>query len=43
MINCETKLILTWFKHCVLADMTVRAAGNNDNPPAPVAPTVLEF
>ena len=43
MINCETKLTLTWSEHCVLADMTVGAAGNNNNPPAIVAPTVLEF
>ena len=26
MINCEIKLILTWSKNCVLADMT---AANN--------------
>ena len=43
MINCEVELILTWSKNCVLADMTVRDAGNNNNPPAIVAPTGLEF
>ena len=43
MINCETELILTWSKNCALADMTVRAAGNNNDPPAVVAPTGLEF
>ena len=43
LINCETELILTWSKSCALADMTVRAAGNNDNLPAIVAPTGLEF
>ena len=41
--NCEIKLILTWSKNCVLADMTVRVAGNNNDPPAIVAPTGLEF
>ena len=40
-INCEIELILTWSKNCVLADMTVRAVGNNDAPPAIVAPTEL--
>ena len=30
-------------KNCVLADMTVRAAGNNNDPPAIVPPTGLEF
>ena len=29
--------------NCALADMTVRAAGNNDDPPAIVAPAGLEF
>ena len=43
LINCEVELILTWSKNCVLADMTVRDAGNNNNPPAIVAPTGLEF
>ena len=43
LINCEIELILTWSKNCVLADMTVRAAGNNNDPPAIVAPTGLEF
>ena len=43
LINCEVELILTSSKNCVLADMTVRDAGNNNNPPAIVAPTGLEF
>ena len=43
LINCEVELILTWSKNCVLADMTVRDAGNNNDPPAIVAPTGLEF
>ena len=43
LINCEIELILTWFQNCVLADMTVRAAGYNDDLPAIVAPTGLEF
>ena len=43
LINCEIKLILNWSKNCVLADMTLRDAGNNNNPLAIVAPTGLEF
>ena len=43
MINCENELILTWSKNCALADMAVRAAGNNNDAPAIVAPTGLEF
>ena len=43
LINCEIELILTWSKNCVLADMTVRNAGNNNDQPAIVAPTGLEF
>ena len=43
LINCEVELILTWSKNCALADMTVRAAGNDNKPPAIVAPTGLEF
>ena len=43
LINCEIKLILIWSKNCVLADMKVRDAGNNDDPPAIVAPTESEF
>ena len=43
LINCEIELILTWSKNCGLNDMTVRAAGNNNGPPAVVAPTGLEF
>ena len=34
LINCEIDLILSWSKNCVLADMTVRAAGNNNDLPA---------
>ena len=43
LINCEVELILTWSKNCVLADMIVRNAGNNNDPPAIVAPTGLEL
>ena len=43
LINCEIELILTWSKNCVLAVMTTRAAGNDNNPPAIVALTGLEF
>ena len=39
LINCEVELILTWSKNCVLADMAVRDAQNNN--PAIVAPTGL--
>ena len=39
LINCETELILTWSKNCVLADMTVDAAAD----PAIVAPNGLQF
>ena len=42
-INCEIKLILTWSKNCALADMTVRAARNNNDPTAFVALTGLKF
>ena len=43
LINCEIELILTWSQNCTLADMTARAAGNNNDPPAIVAPTGSEF
>ena len=43
MINCEIELISTWSKNYALADMTVRAAGNNNDHPATVAPNGLEF
>ena len=43
LINCVIELILTWLKNCVLADMTVRDAENNNDPPAIIAPTGLEF
>ena len=36
-------MILTWTKICALADMTVRAAGNNNDESAIIAPTELEF
>ena len=36
-------MILNWSKNCALADMTPRAAGNNNDPPAIAAPTRLEF
>ena len=42
-INCEMELILRWSKNCVLADMTVRAAGNNNDPPVIAVATGLEF
>ena len=34
LINFEIELILTWFKNCALADMTTRAAGNNNDCPS---------
>ena len=43
MINCEIELILTWPKSCALANMTVRAPGNNNDPLANIAPTGLDF
>ena len=43
LINCETALILTWSKNCVLVDMTVTAAGNDNSPPAIVVATGFEF
>ena len=43
LINCEVELILTWSKNCALADMTVRAAGNNNDSPAVVAPSDATF
>ena len=39
LINCEIELILTWSKNCALVDITVKAAGNNNDPPVIVAPT----
>ena len=41
MINCEKELILTWSKNCGLANMTARAAGNNNDSPAISAPNGL--
>ena len=43
LINCEIELILTWSKYSALADTTVRAAGNTNDPPAIFATTGLEF
>ena len=43
LINCEIELLLAWSKNCVLADMTVRDAENNIDPPAIVAATGSEF
>ena len=43
LINCEVELVWTWSKNCVLDDMTVRAAGNNNDLPAIVTPTGLEL
>ena len=39
LINCEVELILTWYKNCVLADMTVNA----DADTATVAPSGATF
>ena len=36
-------MILTWSKNYVLVDITARDPGNNNEPPAIVAPTGLEF
>ena len=43
LINCEIESILTWSKNCALDDMTVRDAGDNNDSPATVAPTGLDF
>ena len=43
MINFETELILTWSKNGASADMTARAKEDNNDPPAIVGPTGLEF
>ena len=42
LINCKIELILTWSKNCALVDMTVRAAGNNNDPSAVDEPTGLK-
>ena len=34
LINCDIELILTRSKNCALVDMAMRAAGNNNDPPA---------
>ena len=31
LINCEIELILSWSKNCVLVDMIVRTAGNDND------------
>ena len=36
-------MILSWCKNGALADMTVRATGDNNDSPAIVEPTGLEF
>ena len=36
-------MILNWSKNCILADVTVREAANNNKPPAIITPTGLEF
>ena len=43
MINCKNELTFNSSKNCALANMTARAAGNNNDPPAIVAPTGSEF
>ena len=43
LINCEVEITLTWTKNCVLADMTTRDAGNNNDPSAIVAPSGATF
>ena len=43
LINFEIELILIWSKKRALADMAVRAAGNNNDPPAIVAPIAFKF
>ena len=43
IIDWLVKLNLTWSKNCALADMTEKDTENNDDPPAIVAPTKLEF
>ena len=41
LINCEVSLTLTWFKNCVLTDMTTKAA-EGDNL-AIISPTGATF
>ena len=43
LINCEVEIILTWTKNFVFTDMTTRHAGNNNDPPAIVAPSGATF
>ena len=43
LINYVIELILSWSKNCALADMTVKAAGNNNDLHAIVPLTGLEF
>ena len=42
LINFEIELILTWSKNCALDNMTVKAAGNTNIPPAIVATRILQ-
>ena len=42
MINCEIELILAYSKNCAF-NMTVIAAGNNNDRPAIFTPSGLEF
>ena len=41
LINYEIEMILSWSTICALADMTVRVAGNNNDPTAIAAATRL--
>ena len=43
LIKCEIELLLTWSKNYVLADITERSSGNNDDRPAIAASTGFEF
>ena len=43
LIKCEIELLSTWSKNYVLADITERSSGNNDDRPAIAASTGFEF
>ena len=43
LINYKVELILTCSKNCILADMTARDAGNNEDLQQLFAPTGIEF
>ena len=43
LIKCEIELLLTWSKNYVLADITERSSGNNDDRPAIAGSTGFEF